>query len=86
MAMEAGVPIVPVSISGAVRVMPRSGISVHSETIRLTVHEPIATKDHPKDKIAELMELTREKVLSALDEEEASQSVNAEHHVSKIGQ
>lgn len=72
MAMEAGVPIVPISISGAVRVMPRSGISIRPETIRVTVHEPIDTKGRPKDKIAELMELTRGKIVSALDPEEIS--------------
>jgi 1-acyl-sn-glycerol-3-phosphate acyltransferase len=72
MAMEAGVPIVPISISGAVRVMPRSGISVRPETIRVTVHEPINTQGRPKDKISELIELTREKIVSALDPEEIS--------------
>jgi len=72
MAMEAGVPIVPVSISGAVRVMPRSGIRIYPYTIRVTVHEPIDTKDYSRERIAELMELTREKVASALDEEEIS--------------
>lgn len=70
MAIDAGVPVVPVSISGATEIMPKAQIKVFPSTVRITVHEPISTRGYSKENIAELMQLTRQKILSALTEEE----------------
>ncbi len=70
MAMEAGVPIVPVTISGGSRIMPKGEIRLTPSTVVITVHEPIPTTSYSKDNVAELMRLTRAKILSALSEEE----------------
>src|ERR1051325_6099358 len=43
MAIDAGVPIVPVTVSGATRIMPKAKIEVHPSTVRLTIHDPIPT-------------------------------------------
>ncbi|MEK6287767.1 MAG: lysophospholipid acyltransferase family protein [Acidobacteriota bacterium] len=71
MAIDAGVPIVPISISGATAIMPKAQIKVFPSTVRITVHEPISTGGYTKENIGELMQLTREKVLSGLSEEQA---------------
>ncbi|MEK6409722.1 MAG: lysophospholipid acyltransferase family protein [Acidobacteriota bacterium] len=72
MAIDAGVPIVPISISGATAIMPKAQIKVFPSTVRITVHEPISTDGYSKENIGELMQLTREKVLSGLSEEQAA--------------
>jgi 1-acyl-sn-glycerol-3-phosphate acyltransferase len=78
MAIDAGVPIVPVTISGATKIMPKGEIKVTPSTVHITIHEPISTKGYSKENIAELMERTRKKVYSALSEEERAATVQAE--------
>jgi len=43
LALQAGIPIVPVSIEGARRVLPSDGFKVRPGTIRIDVGEPIPT-------------------------------------------
>jgi 1-acyl-sn-glycerol-3-phosphate acyltransferase len=45
LAIEAGVPVVPVSIEGARRVLPPDGFKVRPGVIRIDVGDPIATTD-----------------------------------------
>jgi 1-acyl-sn-glycerol-3-phosphate acyltransferase len=70
MAIDAGVSIVPVSISGGSAIMPKGQIKVFPSTIRLTIHEPISKSLHTREKLAELMELTHQKIASGLTAEE----------------
>lgn len=71
MAIDAGVPVVPVTVSGATRIMPKAQIKVFPSTVRITVHEPISTVGYSKENVMELMDKTRAKVFSALDDTEA---------------
>jgi 1-acyl-sn-glycerol-3-phosphate acyltransferase len=71
MAIDAGVPVVPITISGATRIMPKGQIKIFPSTVRVTIHEPISTAGYSKANIAELMTRTRDKIFSALDEDEA---------------
>lgn len=71
MAIDAGVPVVPITISGATRIMPKGQIKIFPSTVRVTIHEPISTAGYSKQNIAELIHRTREKIFSALDEDEA---------------
>jgi 1-acyl-sn-glycerol-3-phosphate acyltransferase len=71
MAIDAGVPIVPITISGATRIMPKGQIKIFPSTVRVTIHEPISTAGYTKANVAELMTKTRDKIFSALDENEA---------------
>jgi 1-acyl-sn-glycerol-3-phosphate acyltransferase len=66
MAMDAGVPVVPVTISGGTAVMPKGKMSVLPATIRITVHEPIPVEGYSRENLAELIELTRARIESAL--------------------
>jgi 1-acyl-sn-glycerol-3-phosphate acyltransferase len=71
MAIDAGVPVVPVTISGATKIMPKGQVKVFPSTVRITIHEPISTADYSKENVVELMERTRERVFAALSEDES---------------
>jgi 1-acyl-sn-glycerol-3-phosphate acyltransferase len=43
MALKAGAPIVPVSISGGRQIMRKGDWAVHAGTMRVTIHDPIPT-------------------------------------------
>jgi 1-acyl-sn-glycerol-3-phosphate acyltransferase len=70
MAIDAGVPIVPITVSGASRIMPKGQIKIHPSTVKIIVHEPIDTKGYSKGNIEELIEKTRTSIFSALNDEE----------------
>jgi 1-acyl-sn-glycerol-3-phosphate acyltransferase len=75
MAIDAGVPVVPVTVSGATRIMPKAQVKVFPSTVRITVHEPISTAGYAKENVAELMARTRTKIFSALDDAETELNV-----------
>ena len=70
MAIEAGVPVVPVSISGSSTIMPKGEIKIFPSTIHVTIHEPISVDGYSRENITELIALTQSKVVSALTEDE----------------
>jgi 1-acyl-sn-glycerol-3-phosphate acyltransferase len=70
MAMDAGVPVVPVTVSGATKIMPKGEVKIFPSTVRITVHEPISTAGYSKETVHELMEKTRAQIFSALDQTE----------------
>jgi 1-acyl-sn-glycerol-3-phosphate acyltransferase len=70
MAIDAGVPVVPVTVSGATKIMPKGEFKLFPSTVHIIVHEPISTAGYSRNNVAELMERTREKIYSALSEEE----------------
>jgi 1-acyl-sn-glycerol-3-phosphate acyltransferase len=74
MAIEAGVPIVPVTVSGATKIMPKGEFKVFPSTVHLIIHEPISTSDYSKENVTELMQRTRETIYTALSAEEAALS------------
>ena len=77
MAIDAGVPIVPITISGATKIMPKGEAKVFPSTVRIIIHEPISTEGYSKENVVELMDRTREKVFSALGNDEAELSAAA---------
>ena len=74
MAIDAGVPIVPVSISGATTIMPKAKIEIYPASVRITVHEPLSTVGYSRDNVGQLIAATREKILSGLSAEEAAKA------------
>ncbi len=70
MALEAQVPIVPVSISGASRIMRKGQLAIHPGTMRITIHDPIPTQGYTKADRGVVMELVRMAVLAELTEAE----------------
>lgn len=67
LAVEFGLPIVPVTIDGAFDVMPRSTFNVTPGTIVITVHDPIEPGEEGHN-VAIVSEQCREKIQSALSE------------------
>lgn len=71
MALDAGVPVVPVTVSGATRIMPKAEVKIFPSTVRITIHDPISTAGYSKENVVELVERTRAQIFSGLDETEA---------------
>ncbi|HEV2494110.1 MAG TPA: lysophospholipid acyltransferase family protein [Terriglobia bacterium] len=70
MALKAGAPIVPISISGASRVMCKGEFAIHPGQVRITIHDPIATEGCTPDDRERVMELVRQAIRSGLAPEE----------------
>ena len=64
LAMEAGAPVVPVSIHGTERLMPKGTARVRSGTVHVTFHLPLDPASFPSRE--ELMEAVRTAIASGL--------------------
>ncbi len=64
LALDAVVPIVPMTIAGTHELMPRGKWRVRKGTVRIIFHEPIPVAGYSRDTMAELMERVRKRVLS----------------------
>jgi 1-acyl-sn-glycerol-3-phosphate acyltransferase len=67
LALDSGVPIVPVTVVGTLTMMPKGGIRIHPATARVIFHEPIESSQF-KDRDA-LMEAVRASIAGALPAE-----------------
>ncbi len=61
-AIDNGLPVVPVTISGADRVWRPGGIVIHGGPVRLVIHEPIPTTGMTAADIADLRDRVRQVV------------------------
>ncbi len=66
LAMEFGLPVVPVTIDGAYKVMPRGAILPRPGVIKLTIHEPICAPEGGRHELASLMSQSYEAIASSL--------------------
>ncbi len=66
LAMETGVPIVPITIAGTHEVWPKGQFAVHPGTVRLTFHSPIDPKEFASQE--SLITAVEEAVRSGLPE------------------
>jgi 1-acyl-sn-glycerol-3-phosphate acyltransferase len=64
-ALEAGLPVVPISIQGSRHVMFRGRVMVCPGTVTVTVHEPIPTAGVSRDAVRELSARIHDVVASA---------------------
>jgi 1-acyl-sn-glycerol-3-phosphate acyltransferase len=65
-AIEEGLPILPVTINGSRKVLPRGSIVFSPGPIEVVVGDPIDTKDYTTDGLGELIEKTRDEIISHL--------------------
>ncbi len=65
-ALEAGVPVVPVALTGTGRILPRDAFRARPGTVRLVIGEPIPTAGLTRDDRAELARRTQEAVEALL--------------------
>ncbi|MBD5233856.1 MAG: 1-acyl-sn-glycerol-3-phosphate acyltransferase [Bacteroidales bacterium] len=68
LAMEFGLPVVPLTIDGAYRVMPIGSVLPRPGHIKLTIHHPIYPADGGRHELTELMEKSYSAIASALPE------------------
>jgi 1-acyl-sn-glycerol-3-phosphate acyltransferase len=66
LALEAGVPIVPVSIEGTFELMPRVSRRIRRGRVRIVFHEPVAVAGITPETMPELMERVRAAIASGL--------------------
>ena len=70
MAMRAQAPIVPISVSGAYKIMRKGEMSLHPGTLRITFHDPVLTEGYSGDARSAVMEKVRAAIISGLAEDE----------------
>ena len=67
MALQLGLPILPVTISGSRHVLPNRTFKLLPGHIRIRVHEPIDTSDYTVESRDQLMADVRKVIGSGLD-------------------
>jgi 1-acyl-sn-glycerol-3-phosphate acyltransferase len=70
MALKARVPIVPISISGSSKIMPKGKFLIHPGRVRITIHDPIPTAGRTLDDRDLIIAQVRQALLSGLEKEE----------------
>lgn len=66
LAVEFGLPVVPITIDGAYRVMRRGSILPRPGRIILTIHKPIEAPESGRHELADLMDKSYKAIASAL--------------------
>ena len=67
LALQAGVPIVPIAVSGSWRISPKRSLRIHSGRLLVRYGPPIPTRGMGVDDREELKRLVREAILKAYD-------------------
>jgi len=70
MAIQAGAPIVPVSVSGSSQIMRKGEFAIHPGLVRITFHDPVPTEGCTIADRASIMNTVRRAILSGLAPEE----------------
>jgi 1-acyl-sn-glycerol-3-phosphate acyltransferase len=70
MAIKAGAPIVPISVSGGSRIMPKGKFVIRPGRVRITIHDPIPTANVRLEDRQTVIDLTRQAILTGLAPEE----------------
>jgi 1-acyl-sn-glycerol-3-phosphate acyltransferase len=64
MAMERGIPILPVTVNGSRKVLPKKSLVFHSGPIEVVISDPIETTGLRIENLQDLMDKTREVIIS----------------------
>ena len=67
MAVNTGVPILPVTVNGSYKVLPRNTLALRPGHVTVTIDDPIETLGMTENDVPELMEKTRAAMLRNLD-------------------
>jgi 1-acyl-sn-glycerol-3-phosphate acyltransferase len=70
LAIETGAPVVPVSVAGTQRVMPRGALLIRSGEVRVSFHPPVDPSGYTLPHRDQLMERVRSIVASGLPEDQ----------------
>jgi 1-acyl-sn-glycerol-3-phosphate acyltransferase len=64
LAIDSGVPVVPVTIIGSETLMPKGRSTIHAGTVRLVFHSPVCSKQFTEKE--DLIAAVRREIASAL--------------------
>ena len=67
MAVQSGIPILPVTCNGAFKVLPKKTLAIRAGHIDITIGNPIPTDGMTERDVPELMEKTRQEMISHFD-------------------
>jgi len=67
LAVEAQVPIIPITVSGSQRITPKGSIEVHPGTVKIVFGKPIPTRGLTKDERNQLKARVREAIAAGYD-------------------
>jgi 1-acyl-sn-glycerol-3-phosphate acyltransferase len=70
MAIKARALVVPISLSGASKIMPKGRFVIRPGTVRITIHPPIPAENYTLAQRQELIERTRQAIISGLEPQE----------------
>lgn len=70
MAIQAQAPILPISVSGAYKIMPKGRLAIRPGIMRITIHDPVPTAGYTVDEREQLSEVVRQAILQGLSPEE----------------
>ncbi len=77
MAIKAGVPIMPISISGGSKIMRKGELAMHPGTLKIMFHDPVMTAGHTTAERATLSAQVRHAILAGLTPEERPSESNS---------
>jgi 1-acyl-sn-glycerol-3-phosphate acyltransferase len=66
MAIRAGAPIVPISVSGSIKIMRKGDWAMHPGVVRITIHDPVPTEGLRSEDREMVMEKVRRRFYPAL--------------------
>ena len=70
MAIKAGAPIVPISVSGSNKIMPKGKFVMRPGGVRITFHEPVATQGSAIEDRQLIIDRVRQAILAGLEKDE----------------
>jgi 1-acyl-sn-glycerol-3-phosphate acyltransferase len=70
MALKAGAPIIPISVSGSNKIMPKGEFVMRPGVVRITIHEAVATEGYTIEDREIIIERVRQAILSGLGQDE----------------
>ena len=66
LAVDMELPILPVTITGTRKILPKGSLNLFPGRVKMIIHPPIQTQGHTHETLLPLMNITREKIKSAL--------------------
>jgi 1-acyl-sn-glycerol-3-phosphate acyltransferase len=70
MAIKAGAPIVPISVSGSNKIMPKGKFVMRPGRFRITIHECVRTEGLTLEELEMIVDRVRQAIISGLEEDE----------------
>jgi 1-acyl-sn-glycerol-3-phosphate acyltransferase len=70
MALKAGAPIIPISVSGSNKIMPKGKFVMRPGVVRITIHKAVATEGYTIEDREIIIERVRQAILAGLEKDE----------------